>query len=109
MNKAQVILEHLGGNKFLVMTGAKDLMNGGDYLSFKLPRGFAANGVNLVKITLDPSDTYTVETLRIRGASVVTVAEASMVYVDSLQNVVESQTGFYLTLGNLTTGKARDR
>ncbi|WP_289394839.1 hypothetical protein [Pantoea stewartii] len=51
------ILNQLGGNKFIAMTGAKNfvwLENGG--LIFKLPSNFACNGINLVKIELDPWD-----------------------------------------------------
>lgn len=93
---ATTILNQLGGRMFRMMTGARDFVFASDSLTCKL--GAGAKGSHL-RITLDASDTYTVETLRIRGATVTTVAEASMVYVDSLMDVVESQTGFYLTMG----------
>ncbi|EIP9270516.1 hypothetical protein LT886_002400, partial [Salmonella enterica] len=47
------ILNQLGGNKFIAMTGAKNfvwLEKGG--LIFKLPSNFARNGINLVRIKL---------------------------------------------------------
>lgn len=103
MNKAQVILEQLGGNKFLVMTGAKDLMNGGDYLSFKLPRGMAADGVNLVKITLKPDDTYTVEFMKYnpRSLAVSTIRRAELVHAPELRQVFTHNTGLEVSLGTL--------
>ena len=91
-----IILAQLGGRMFCLMTGARDFVYDSASLTCKLGRG--AKGTHL-RITLDASDTYTVETLRIRGATVTTVAEASMVYVDNLRDVVESQTGFYLSMG----------
>ena len=39
MTTAATILEQLGGNKFRAMTGAKNFLDGGSYLSFHLPRG----------------------------------------------------------------------
>ena len=35
---ARIIWEHLGGNKFRVMTGAKNLLNTGDGLAMKIGR-----------------------------------------------------------------------
>ena len=103
MNKAQVILEQLGGNKFIAMTGAKDFMNGGEYLSFKLPRGFSANGINLVKITIEASDTYTVEFLKYnpRSLAVSTVRRVELVHAPELRQVFEHNTGLETSLGTL--------
>ena len=57
MNTAQIILEQLGGNKFIAMTGAKNFVSDGDTLRMTLPRnGSKANRLN---ITLAPDDTYT--------------------------------------------------
>ncbi|MEY5370762.1 hypothetical protein WI850_24050, partial [Salmonella enterica subsp. enterica serovar Corvallis] len=69
------ILNQLGGNKFIAMTGAKNfvwLEKGG--LIFKLPSNFARNGINLVRIKLEPSDTYNIEFLKSRGASLKIIA-----------------------------------
>lgn len=59
LNVASIILEQLGGNKFLAMTGAKDLTAVEKGLVFRLPASFAKDGINRVEITLDPTDTYT--------------------------------------------------
>jgi hypothetical protein len=102
-NKLQVaktILEQLGGNKFIAMTGAKNFIGSEDGLSFKLPGGggFCKNGINYVKIVLDPSDTYTMTFLRIRGTKVHDVAQHHGVYADMLQSMFTSETGLEVSL-----------
>lgn len=54
-----------------------------------------------VRITLDASDTYTVELLRVnrRTWDVAMLRTVSGVYADSLRSLVESMTGLRLTLG----------
>ena len=66
---AKIILQQLGGNKFVAMTGARNLLNVGNGLSFKIPGsgGFAKNGINYIKVTLNGLDTYDMEFGRIRG------------------------------------------
>ena len=60
MSTAKEILNQLGGNKFIAMTGARNLGATENSLCFKLPRGFAKDSINLVKVELDLTDTYTV-------------------------------------------------
>ena len=94
---ANTILQQLGGNRFAVMTGAKNFVGMSNGLMFGLRRG-AKNGINKVRITLDPSDTYTVEFYKIRGVNVSKVSESDMVYADSLRKTFESATGLYTSL-----------
>lgn len=95
MTVANTILEQLGGRKFLVMTGAKNLIGDTNSLSFRLPR--SKDGANVVKVILDPSDTYTVKTYsvrRVKGEFKHTPkTEIEGVYCDSLVQVFESTTG----------------
>jgi hypothetical protein len=63
---AQTILTQLGGNKFLAMTGASNLLGGENVLSFKIGRNPAK--VSHVRITLTAMDDYQVEFLNIRGS-----------------------------------------
>ncbi|ECG0550712.1 hypothetical protein BSD57_24480 [Salmonella enterica subsp. enterica serovar Enteritidis] len=91
---AAEILKQLGGRKFIAMTGAKQLISlekGG--LIFKLPSNFALSGINLVKIELDPSDTYSVYFYKSRGASLKEVKTMTMIYCDQLQEVFTDVTG----------------
>jgi hypothetical protein len=95
MNVANIILQQLGGNKFIVMTGAKNLMSYGDQnaLSFRLPSNFAKDKINFVKISLTADDLYTVEFKYIRGMKVADVSEHKGIYADTLQNLFTTATG----------------
>ncbi len=90
---AQTILRQLGMNVFVSMTGARQFTNHGNALAFKLPSSFAKNGINYVKITLEPSDTYTVEFKRIRGMKVTDVSMHEDIYNDSLLDLFRRETG----------------
>lgn len=90
---AQIILQQLGGNRFKVMTGAKNFMTGGNDLHFRIPGNLTLNGINAVRITLDPSDTYTVIFSKIRGYNIKEIATFSDVYCDNLREIFENTTG----------------
>jgi uncharacterized protein with GYD domain len=101
---AQVIGQQIGGlNKLAIMTGAKDFVAlsevdeqlGG--LKFRIGRG-AKKAINTVMIKLMANDTYTVEFWTVRGVKATRKAVAEMVYCEDLMNVVEAETGFFLTL-----------
>jgi MoaA/NifB/PqqE/SkfB family radical SAM enzyme len=95
---ANTILEQLGGNRFRTMTGASALVGSNIGLTFKLPSRFANNGINYVRITLDATDTYTVEFVRLRGTKITIVDSVSNVYADNLQAVFTSATGLAVRL-----------
>ena len=101
MNVAETILSQLGGNRFVVMTGAKNLLKDHNALSMRLP----SRKVTHVRITLDPSDTYTVLFLRMRGYQVTEVARVSDVYADSLREVFTRYTGLETSLGTMSAGR----
>lgn len=90
---SKTILEQLGGRRFIAMTGARDLIGGPDYLMFRLPRGLALNGINKVKITLDWTDTYVVEALRLGPVACETIEHVDSVYAEDLQQVFTRLTG----------------
>lgn len=93
-NVATEILHQLGGNKFIGMTGAKKfayLEKGG--LIFRLPSDFANSGINLVKIELDPSDTYNVYFYKSRGVKLEEIKSMTMIYCDQLQDIFTQVTG----------------
>lgn len=103
MTVAKTILEQLGGRKFTVMTGAKNYIGDANSLTFRLPGagGFCKDGINVVKVTLDPSDTYTVVFSRLRGAKLTVVSQSSDVYADVLQDVFTRATGLATSLGTM--------
>lgn len=96
---AKTILAQLGGRRFTVMTGAKDFLGSEaeKNLSFRLPSRFAKNGINKVIITLDWTDTYTVEAMKItkgrNGYRATTIEKRDSVYVEDLQKVFMALTG----------------
>lgn len=103
MSVAKIILEQLGGNKFAVMTGAKDFAPGTNDLSFSLPSTphFVRSGINRVKITLNGSDTYDIEFARARGLKYMVVENHYDIYNDSLRSVFTKVTGLETSLGKI--------
>ena len=93
---AQTILQQLGGNRFAVMTGAKNFIDTGDGLSFKLGRN--ESGITHVTITLTPDDLYTVRFQRVWGHKVTEKGTTEGVYNDMLRNLISSKTGLALSL-----------
>lgn len=90
---AETILQQLGGNRFLAMTGANHLMYDGPALRFRLPRG--ARGVKHVKVALNQNDLYDVTFQTTTGR---VIAEEADVHCSSLQAVFTAVTGFDTTL-----------
>lgn len=96
MTIAQTIREQLGGNKFIAMTGARDFINHGNGLSFRLPK--AANKITHIRISL-VNDLYDVDFLSIRG-----VQEPKTLYmvlgisVENLQANITLYTGLHTSL-----------
>jgi len=90
---SRTILEQLGGRRFLAMTGAKDLLGSSDSLMFRLPSGFAKGDINTVKITLDWTDTYIIEVMRLGPLPGEVVGKVNYVYADDLQKVFSNLTG----------------
>ena len=93
---AQTILSQLGGMKFVRMTGAKNIIDGGKYLSFNLPK--AKNNINFVRITLTSSDLYDIEFGRSQSLNYKTLKKLSGIYADQLQDVFTQYTGLYTKL-----------
>jgi hypothetical protein len=98
---AETILRQMGGlRRLMAMTGAKN------FISFKAesesPHGRGLGGVSfqfpqgkVVRITLDPSDTYTVEFGTIRGGY---KKSHEGIYAGQLKDLFERETGLYLSL-----------
>lgn len=89
---AQTILAQLGGNRFLTMTGAKQLVDLGNGLQFAIGRG-ASNKANKVIVTLD-GDLYAVRFVTIRGTTITERGTFDTIYGDRLAVLFTEQTGF---------------
>ena len=96
MKIAAVIFGQLGGNRFTVMTGAKNFVGSDEGLTFRIPK--AKNGINCVRIILTPADLYKVEFMKIRGTTVKTHEIVSNVYAENLRSVFEDHTGLATSL-----------
>jgi len=103
MTVAKTILEQLGGRRFIAMTGARDFSGSQVALTFKLPGGggYTKACINAVRVTLEPSDTYRVEFLRVRRLEVKTVAEHTDIYAEDLCPLFERETGLKTSLGTM--------
>jgi len=94
---ASTILEQLGGRRFIAMTGSTGFIGRDDGLSFRV-KARTTNAANAVRVTLDPTDLYTVEFVSVRGTKVRIVSVHSGVYADRLQALFTEQTGLYTRL-----------
>ena len=96
---ADTLLQQLGGNKFIAMTGAKNFMSineGKGGLQFSLPSKMTYSGINRVKIVLDESDTYNVEFWKVtsgKNPRQRLISSDSMIYGDELGEVMNQNTG----------------
>ena len=94
---AETILEQLGGNKFCVMTGAKNLGGTEDSLSMRIGRN--SSNSNYLKITLNSMDMYDMEFCKLtRMGEKKSVTEYKNVYNDLMRGTFTAHTGMYTSL-----------
>lgn len=91
LDVAKTILQQLGGNKFLAMTGAKNLVYDNMSLRFSVPN--AKNKINLVEIKLMPDDTYTMKFNRFYKLQITEIAVKERVMANELQSTFTAETG----------------
>ena len=106
MEVAREILKQLGGNKFRMMTGAKNFVAGENYLTMKIGRNKTA--CNRLKITLNSMDTYDMRFSRVSIGrwnskscgefKETSVKEYDGVDDDMLQEIFTLHTGMYTRL-----------
>ena len=97
MSVAREILNQLGGNKFRVMTGAKNFMGFSEGLVMKIGRN--SSNSNYLKITLNSMDLYDMEFAKVsRMGEKKSVTEYNNIYNDSMVEVFEKHTGMYTKL-----------
>ena len=108
MNTATTILQQLGGNKFLVMTGSKNFLYAeksetveNEWLRMDLTKNSA--NVNRLKITLNADDTYTMKFYKqvIKNYVDVVISNEQTfegVYCDMLQEIFTKVTGLKTSL-----------
>lgn len=94
MSVATIIRGQIGG-KALFMLGAKNLLDCGNALSFRV-RGSKA--VNYIKVTLNSMDTYDMEFGKIWGLNYKVVAEHNGIYCDRMHEIIRNETGLATNL-----------
>jgi hypothetical protein len=98
---AKVITQQIG-NRAFGMLGAKDLLGDENSLTFRIGRN--AQGVTHIRVQLDPSDTYTMQFLKVRRLKAPpyierkVVSEVDDVYAEDLRRIIEMKTGMYTSL-----------
>lgn len=106
---ARTICEQLGGmHRLKVMVGARDFVAIANGLAFRIPgKNFARDSINLIRVTLTPSDDYTVEFMRVRGARAKVVSAVRGVYCDQLVSLFEDTTGLTLRMPAIFVGSGQ--
>jgi hypothetical protein len=98
---ANTILSQIGRGA-LFMIGAKRFVGDENSVTFSVGRnsgGRAGLGlVSHIRVTLMPSDTYKVESIRIRGASIKTLETRDDIYFDMLAEVIGNLTGMAVSV-----------
>ncbi len=112
MNKRQAgeMLKQLGGNRFIMMTGAKNFGVGPKGAGFKIGRN--SKGVNFVRIDLK-NDLYNMEFIQLRkkrgsmDVNMKVLKRVKGVYADQLQSVFTKHTGMYTSLQEIIVIKLK--
>lgn len=95
---AQTILEQLGGRRFIAMTGARDFLDCGDTLKFRIPGNMTKKRINIVMITLNGRDLYDIEFGRLWKLDYKAIEKHTDVYFDGLQPLFTRITGMHTRL-----------
>ena len=94
---AQTILQQLGGQRFIVMTGVKNLSSSPSSLTMKLPR--CGTKAQWLRISLNSKDLYDLEFVRLtKTYEREVVKEYNDVYCDQLQELFTKETKLYTSL-----------
>lgn len=108
MKTATIILNQLGGQRFIAMTGAKNFVSDGDTLRMTLPKNMSK--ANRLYITLNGNDLYDMRFFRYTAGrlskktwtytedKITEIKTYSDVYCDQLQGLFTEVTGMYTRL-----------
>lgn len=100
MNAAETILNQLGGNRFIAMTGSKNFLNVGNGLRMNLTRN--KSKAQFLKIELNGFDTYTMKFFSARRTEsdiiIKDIQTIESVYADQLNSIFEEVTGLFTKL-----------
>jgi len=91
-NTAEMILEQLGGNRFLVMTGSRVFSKGQHSLHLKLAPN--KSGADRLTITINSLNLYMMQFRKGTGESVFGI---NGILLAQLKKIFTENTGFYIT------------
>lgn len=113
-NIGEIILEQLGGNKFVVMTGTKNFVWDSDNTTLRMTLAKNASKANRLYIKYNSDDTYTMDFFKYSPArykvdhkkctcdfvdeKIVPVKKFEHIYCDQLQELFTNVTGMYTRL-----------
>lgn len=89
---AITIINQLGGNRFIMMTGARNFACTDTAMTFSIPR---INKIKYIRITLNGLDLYDIDFI---NTKIETIKRISDVYADQLQDIFTQETGLYTSL-----------
>ena len=94
---AETILQQLGGNKFRVMTGAKNFSYTDNSLRMRIGRN--SSNSNYMEITLNGNDLYDITFAKVtKMGEMKSVKEFNDVYVENMKEVFTAHTGMHTSL-----------
>lgn len=97
MRVAEEILSQLGGNRFRVMTGAKNFAGTDNSLRMRIGRN--KTNANYMEVVLNSMDLYDITFAKVtRMGEMKSVKTYDNVYNDMLVEIFESHTGMYTSL-----------
>ena len=92
------LLQQLGGNRFIAMTGAKNLAVDRAKNTLHMKIGRNSKGVSHLRIKLTGADLYDMEFLQVRAGNVKVKAKETGLYADQLRKMFTKHTGMYTSL-----------
>lgn len=93
MTVSKTILEQLGGNRFIAMTGAKEFVGDEDRLIFRVPATMVRGRGSHVEVVLNAVDLYDVRLIRIRQLEPKIIDARENIFASDLQKVFTEMTG----------------
>ena len=109
MEVAKEILNQLGGQKFIAMTGSKNFVGGNNSLSMHLTRNklnakylkIEQNSLDLYDLTFSTCKKVLDPVLGIKVDAYVEIKVINNIYCDQLRSIFENETGLYTSLGSM--------
>lgn len=99
MTSYEIILQQLGGRKFIAMTGATVMRDGDNKLIAKIK---GSKKYNHIEISHNSLDLYDIRFVKIGGVKTMYAIKKdetfNNIYAEDMVNLIESETGLYLSL-----------